>query len=164
MMPPFFPRERKLRIAAAIAIVAGLGIFALLPPPSGTSFGFPACVFHKSTGLPCPFCGGTRAASALLHGDLGRSIYLNPLAIPAVALLLTIAAVLGWEGIRGKPLADWGAWTMRYKRFFLLALLGAFLWWLPHVYIALRMPKPELLDLSNPIARTLYERIHPRSP
>lgn len=164
MMPPLFPTQRKLRIAAALAIFAGIGIFAFLPPPapapSNPSF-FPACLFHKLTGLPCPMCGGTRSARALLHGDIDRALYLNPLSIPAIALFLAVATVLAWEGIRGRALADWLALFGRYRVVFLFALLGLFLWWFPHVVGALRGPKPELLDLRNPIARGLYEDFHP---
>ena len=39
----------------------------------------PLCPFHVLTGLPCPSCGMTRAAGALLHGDLPGAVAWNPL-------------------------------------------------------------------------------------
>lgn len=39
----------------------------------------PVCVFHLATGVPCPTCGGTRCARALLAGDLAGAVAWNPL-------------------------------------------------------------------------------------
>jgi hypothetical protein len=50
---------------------------------------FPPCLFHKLTGLHCPGCGGTRAAHALLHGDLLAAVRFNALLVvgfPTMAL------------------------------------------------------------------------------
>jgi len=49
------------------------------------------CPFALSTGMACPGCGMTRAASALVRADLGAAVAFHPL-IPAVALL----GVTGW--------------------------------------------------------------------
>jgi hypothetical protein len=60
------------------------------------------------TGLPCPFCGGTRAVFALLRGDLLQAFWFNPLA--TIGLLLALPGYFvydkllrprGWE----KPLS-----------------------------------------------------------
>ncbi len=52
---------------------------------------FPACMFHRVTGLNCPGCGGLRATHQLLHGHLAAAFRLNPLfvvAIPAGIIFL----------------------------------------------------------------------------
>lgn len=36
------------------------------------------CVFNSITGLPCPGCGGTRSARALVKGDVLTSLYYYP--------------------------------------------------------------------------------------
>ena len=40
----------------------------------------PACPFRAITGLPCPTCGTTHAALALLDGRIGDAFVANPLA------------------------------------------------------------------------------------
>jgi hypothetical protein len=39
------------------------------------------CVFHDITGYPCLSCGATRAAEALLDGNIPGMIYYNPLLV-----------------------------------------------------------------------------------
>lgn len=56
--------------------------------PSGPDL----CLVHRLTGYWCPLCGGTRAAHALVHGDLHAAIGYNPFAL---LVLLAGAAVLG---------------------------------------------------------------------
>ena len=50
----------------------------------------PLCPFKLFTTLPCPGCGGIRAANALLHGHVLEALYINPLScilIVYIALL-----------------------------------------------------------------------------
>jgi hypothetical protein len=62
-------------------------------PPQQYSF-YPACAFHRLTGLLCPGCGATRALHALLRGELFVAADLNPL---LVSMLPVILAVAGWQ-------------------------------------------------------------------
>lgn len=57
----------------------------------------PLCPLHALTEIPCPTCGSTRAASALLLGDLNTALIRNPLmtaALLAAVLYLLYAAVV----------------------------------------------------------------------
>jgi len=157
MMPPLLPPQQKWRAGAAVVLLLLLAALAVLPPLQKGFFDFPGCLFYKMTGLPCPLCGGTRATSALLHGDLNRTLDLNPLAFVAVAALLGIAGICGWEAVRGRALLNWPARFKQAGRWFPLVLFLLIVWWLLHVWSALRGPKSELLDLRNPIARSLHE-------
>jgi hypothetical protein len=56
------------------------------------------CLFSSATGFPCIGCGGTRAAFALLHGDIAESFHFHPLLIPAVILFGTYFALLLFKG------------------------------------------------------------------
>lgn len=47
------------------------------------------CPFKLITGIPCPGCGGLRAAQALMQGDILHALWLNPLSV----LLIVWAAV-----------------------------------------------------------------------
>ena len=158
--PPLRLDQRKFRATAAAIIVAMLAGAAVLPlaPPSRFSPGLPTCVLKSATGLPCPFCGGTRATQALLRGDLARALYLNAAALPAVVTFVTAALVLGWEAMRGRAVGDWDALLRRLRS--LLPIMAALLciYWLVHLMNALRGPKSELVDLENPIARTIHKR------
>ena len=44
----------------------------------------PGCAFRAITGVPCPTCGTTHAAVALLHGRLLAAFAANPLAALAI--------------------------------------------------------------------------------
>ncbi len=49
------------------------------------------CTFRRLTGYPCPGCGTTRMALAVLRGDLHGAVACNPLAFVAcVAVMLLI--------------------------------------------------------------------------
>lgn len=162
--PPLFPAQRLWRIGVVIGAALLLALLAL-----GRNHGFHltspvSCALKGLTGLPCPLCGGTRAAEALLRGDVALALHLNALAIPAVALCLAVAAVLLWEGVRGRAVTNWSALFSRLGPFLPILLLLLFLWWIPQLAGALRGTKPELLDLRNPLARTLHEKFRAPGP
>jgi len=75
-------RARDLRIAAG-GLVGAAAIWPLLPvhPPL-------ACPLRAITGIPCPFCGMTRACVAAVHGHFGASLSFNPGGVLIVALAL----------------------------------------------------------------------------
>jgi hypothetical protein len=77
-------RDRLLLFSPLAAIAA----LALAP---AVEDGPTVCPFALCTGMACPGCGMTRAASRLIRGDLGGAVALHPL-VPAVALL----AMGGW--------------------------------------------------------------------
>lgn len=53
------------------------------------SYGPVLCTFRSITGLPCPFCGTTRAFSAFSQGQFLESLRLNPLAFILTFLVLS---------------------------------------------------------------------------
>jgi Protein of unknown function (DUF2752) len=66
-------------------------VSSLLLRPFGLALAphLPACPFRSLTGIPCPTCGTTHAAVALLHADLPGALAANPLL--ACALLVFFA-------------------------------------------------------------------------
>lgn len=58
--------------------------------------GIDLCLFHASTGLPCPGCGLTRGLSALSQGDFSTALAMNPFvyALWPTFLFLGVLAVL----------------------------------------------------------------------
>ena len=72
------------------ALPGGLIVLRALTLPRNSP-GLPdLCPLHRTTGLWCPLCGGTRATRELIHGDLWAAMGYNPfaLALEAVAVLL----------------------------------------------------------------------------
>lgn len=47
-----------------------------------------SCPFKLLTSLPCPGCGGVRAASLLLHGHVSAAFYTNPLSVLLIFFFL----------------------------------------------------------------------------
>lgn len=60
----------------------GVGLLALIGPFDD---GPTICPFALATGMACPGCGMTRAASYLVRGDLGAALGYHPL-VPLLAL------------------------------------------------------------------------------
>jgi hypothetical protein len=69
----------------------------------------PLCHFREWTGVPCPTCGATRMVQALLSGEIGQALVLNPL------LFLGLAGVAAWALIAtAVRLFGLPTWRMRF--------------------------------------------------
>jgi hypothetical protein len=71
-----FPYATITAIMAAVFLIYGRSIEQIA-----------FCPLRRLTGCPCPTCGGTHAAMALLRGDLPAAIALNPLVATAALIL-----------------------------------------------------------------------------
>lgn len=85
-----------LRILGVMLLVVVLQNFALPSLP---------CGFKTITGMACPLCGGTRAATSLANLDFAHAFSFNPLA--AVSLLMATAGMVwgcvapsAWERVQ----------------------------------------------------------------
>ena len=150
--PPISAEGRWLRIGLAAVMLLVMGLLAVSSLGAAPGLPFFPCGFHAVSGLPCLFCGGTRAARAILHGDLHAAVYLNALAFPGLALAAATVVVLLLEAAAARPLALWDALFRHFSRLAPVLVLPALAWWTIHIYFALRTPKPELVDFRNPIA------------
>jgi hypothetical protein len=103
-MIPTAARERGgLRLAAAGVVAAAIA-YPLAP------FSPVLCPLRAATGVPCPFCGMTRAVVAAVHGHIGQSLAFNPggiVVLLAAAVLLVRPRLIG--RIRRPPL--WTLWA-----------------------------------------------------
>jgi len=97
----------------------GLGLLMVLPSlPGGlivlraltlprNSPGLPdLCPLHRTTGLWCPLCGGTRATRELMHGDLWAAMGYNPFALVLEVVVMVLVArwLLAWLRGQRRPL------------------------------------------------------------
>ncbi len=108
-VPPGGPaavRRHTLRQASLALGVAALGAGYLwqTDPHQPGQLLLP-CPFRLLTGLLCPFCGGTRLAYDLMHGDVVTAFHDNAallvLGVPALAYVLVRWLV---AGVRGRHL------------------------------------------------------------
>jgi hypothetical protein len=89
-----------VRLRAMGAAMLGIAsVRPLLPIEPGLP-----CPLRTVTGVPCPLCGMTRSVTAAVHGDLARSVFLNPAGI--VVVVLAVALLLGWR-VRRITYATW---------------------------------------------------------
>ena len=66
-------------LAALGCVAVRLGILQILG-------GLPPCALHRLTGYYCPGCGGSRAVTALLHGEILTSLYYHPIVVYTVVM------------------------------------------------------------------------------
>ena len=69
---PFTIRHRRLLLAGALALAAGILFYFL----ARQGIGIP-CLFYRFTGLQCPGCGNSRAALALMRLDFAGALGYN---------------------------------------------------------------------------------------
>lgn len=79
-------------VGVGVLAVAVCVVLAVVDPADRAGWS-PRCPFRTATGLDCPGCGGTRALSALLGGDVVTAADHNVLTL----LLLPVLAY-GWLG------------------------------------------------------------------
>lgn len=72
------------------------------------------CPLRALTGVPCPMCGSTTSASALLELRFGDALASNPF-LPSLALLATTVAVVA-GGRRAGIVATARPWDLRRRR------------------------------------------------
>ncbi|MCC6951448.1 MAG: DUF2752 domain-containing protein [Phycisphaerales bacterium] len=79
----------------------GIVVFAyVLSQRTGADL--PLCTLRRTTGVPCPTCGGTRATMSLFSGHPARALAFNP-----VVTVFVIVAPLWWLSRLLKPPPPW---------------------------------------------------------
>jgi hypothetical protein len=104
-MNPAPPKISSLNAQFAVVLlaitVAGIAAVIYSFNPSAHNF-YPVCQFHRLTGLNCPGCGGTRAAYALLHGEVATALRDNALFVAGLPILAARAGWLALNRWRGR--------------------------------------------------------------
>ena len=103
---------------AAVAYQAALGGEGLLLP----------CPLRTLTGIPCPLCGMTTAATHLASGDLGAALAANPFVLLLAGFTLVMAVLMAARalGLLGPP-AQWPA-SRRRQGYWVAGVLAAASW------------------------------------
>lgn len=94
--PPPLPRRPMPRTLRSLGLLVGLVGVAWVA--RRFDLPLPSCPFREWTGVPCPFCGSTRAFAALAELNFIGAFRLNPLVSFAA---LVGGTVWGWGLLRG---------------------------------------------------------------
>ena len=114
------PEERQVALLWGLVAVSSV---ALRPLWLALAPFMPSCPFRALTGVPCPTCGTTHAAVALLHGEVRAALAANPLAAAAgIAFVVGGVAAPLWAAF-SLPVPQLPAPLPRWSR----ALMGAVL-------------------------------------
>jgi hypothetical protein len=142
-------RELGFRAAYLPVICLCFATFRFLEPARISEW----LPFHTScgaiTGLPCLFCGTTRAIHHLLNGDFAAAFYYNWLAFPVCGGVLWLTGLFAAELIaRRKLLLFDYRLNLTPKRLAVSMALLIALWSL-QVYLTISQHKRELLNPSG---------------
>lgn len=151
MKNPLSPNERRGR-AIALAVLPCLLLFLKTVRPDAAPGWFP---FPTScgavTGLPCIFCGTTRAIHLLLNGDFAGALYFNWLAFPLVAGAVGLFILFGAEILLGRRWLGRMPSIRFTRRSFSACALALLALWSLQVYLAVSQHKTELLNPHGPL-------------
>jgi hypothetical protein len=111
--------------------------------------------FHTScgaiTGLPCIFCGMTRALHLLLNGDFGGALYFNWLAFPFLGAVVFLVAVCVIEMANRRVILNWNTCAPLTARKLTIIGLTVLMLWTLQAYLAVSQHKHELLNPRGPL-------------
>lgn len=95
-------------------------------------------MFKRMTHIPCPACGSTRAANALLHGNLDTAFYLNPLGFIIAFLMIALPLWICYDLLSNKKTLFHAYYkveeNLKQKRFALPAILLILANWTWNIY------------------------------
>ena len=134
MTPPPLPRRPMPRALGSLGLLGGLVGVAWVA--RRFDLPLPGCPFREWTGVPCPFCGSTRAFAALAELNFIGAFRLNPLVSFAT---LVGGTVRGWGLLRGGNAMTRLMASTQTRRQWKWLLAGALL--LNWIYLALHLPR-----------------------
>jgi Protein of unknown function (DUF2752) len=135
-----------LRAIFVLAVLVGFAVLRVVDPVTASAW----LPLHAScgeiTGLPCIFCGMTRALHFLFEGNFGRALYFNWLSFPFVAAVMFTVALFTIElASRRRFLNLRVIGSITPRKLALLAIAGTALW-IFQAGLALSQHKTELLN------------------
>jgi hypothetical protein len=132
------PERRPFQAIAGLRWLVGYAAFGvgISTLYATTGIGLP-CPFRLLTGWDCPFCGGTRLGSALLHGDVAAAFAYNPVVFLSLVLGVLIGILWIVEALGGPRVRPPLTWRTAARR------LRPWVWWtvagvLAAAYVLLR--------------------------
>jgi hypothetical protein len=141
-------RGRAIAVSAFLLVAAALR--AIDPVQFGGSWLFPTSC-GALTGLPCIFCGMTRALHYLLAGNFRTALYFNWLAFPFAVVCVVAVLVMMSEIITGRRLVHFSGTLHVGPRTVAIAFTAIVALWSLQAYLAVAGHKQELLNPHGPL-------------
>jgi Protein of unknown function (DUF2752) len=140
-----------IRLTFILGATVALFVLRIVDPVAAGSW----VPLHTScgaiTGLPCIFCGMTRALHLLLNGDFGGALYFNWLAFPFLGAFVFLIAVFVVEIASRRIILTWNTNSPLTARKLTIIGLSLLLLWTVQAYLAVSQHKHELLNPRGPL-------------
>lgn len=95
--------SNRIYVLFILLCTAGyIWLFYSLNHPVSDDTSLHACWIKQATGIPCPSCGSTRSAMALMNGEFFSAISINPIGIILLAGLLLLPFWMLFDKLSGK--------------------------------------------------------------
>jgi hypothetical protein len=147
-LSPLGRRWRALHLVVLPGVLFALANFR----PGSLPAWFPfATSCGAITGLPCIFCGTTRAIYHLLHGELARALYYNWLSFPLLGGALALYILNLIELCTSRDFLSRVPRPRLTGRSAAVFACGFVLLWCLQVYLAVSQHKSELLNPHGPL-------------
>lgn len=118
------PATRTQRQLAMLWFAAAISALVLRPVWIAIAPYLRPCTFRHLTGIPCPTCGTTRTALALLDFDFASALAFNPLAtIVGVVFIIGGGLAMLWVLFSAPALK----WPFRWSRGWTAGVVGVIL-------------------------------------
>jgi hypothetical protein len=118
------PRSVPEQLGAAGLGAAGVAV-AYQAALGGEGLWLP-CPLRTLTGIPCPLCGMTTAATGLASGDLGAAVAANPFVLLLAGFTLVMAVLMAARATGLAPgVAQWPASRRRQSHWVAAVLVAA---------------------------------------
>jgi hypothetical protein len=119
----FRPATREERQLTVLWVAAAASAVVLRPVWLAVAPHLRPCTFRELTGVPCPTCGTTRTAVALLELDPATAFFTNPLAA-AVGTAFLLGGMIAAAWLLSS--SELPAFDLRWNRWWAIAVVAVF--------------------------------------
>ncbi|HEY2102839.1 MAG TPA: DUF2752 domain-containing protein [Chthoniobacterales bacterium] len=144
-------RQIGHRVSAIAFLGATIFMLRFIDPVAATGWLPVHLSCNAVTGLPCIFCGLTRALHLLMNGSLARALYFNWLAFPILAAIGFLIALFLVEIAMRQSILKLRLVTPITAKQVALVTGALIALWIMQAYLAVSQDKEELLNPRGPL-------------
>lgn len=144
-------RQIGYRVSAIAFLGATILTLRFIDPVAATCWLPVHLSCNAVTGLPCIFCGLTRALHLLMNGSLARALYFNWLAFPILAAIASLIALFFVEIVMRQSILKLRLVAPITAKQVTLVTVTLVALWILQAYLAVSQHKEELLNPRGPL-------------